>query len=136
MKLSLRIPGCDAATVAPWNRAWSHSLSPVKGSRRLGGASCRVATTATCEKRYLPNGLVSLLRSIEAGVARRPLGLQLAGGSGASHRFERTAGRTLSSAVPLTSSVSLFALSGVAPASRAQQEMDPTQFPLAQTSLS
>jgi len=45
------------------------------------------------EKRYLPNGLVSLLQSIEASVARRPLGLQLAGGSGASHRFERTARR-------------------------------------------
>src|SRR5215469_15386934 len=135
-KLSLRISGCDAAPVVPWNRDGSHGFSPVKAHADSAGVSCRVATTATCEKRYLPNGLVSLLQSIEAGVARRPLGLQLAGGSGASHRFERTAGRTLSSTVPLTSSVSLFALSGVAPASRAQQEMDPTQFPLAQTALS
>jgi len=38
---------------------------------------CGVATTATCERRYLPNGLVSLLQPIEASVARRPLGLQL-----------------------------------------------------------
>src|SRR5215469_14370979 len=89
-KLSLRISGCDAAPVVPWNRDGSHGFSPVKAHADSAGVSCRVATTATCEKRYLPNGLVSLLQSIEASVARRPLGLQLAGGSGASHRFERT----------------------------------------------
>src|SRR5215469_3593751 len=89
-KLSLRISGCDAAPVVPWNRDGSHGFSPVKAHADSAGVSCRVATTATCEKRYLPNGLVSLLQSIEASVARRPLGLQLAGGSGASHRFEHS----------------------------------------------
>ena len=60
-----------------WNCDRRHSFSPVKGNDHSAAAYCGVATTATCEKRYLPNGLVSLLQSIEASVARRPLGLQL-----------------------------------------------------------
>ena len=48
-----------------------------KMGRRIKSRVCGLATTATSGKRYLPNGLVPLLQSIEASVARRPLGLQL-----------------------------------------------------------